>query len=129
MSYVLAAIAGVWMADGLALLVAPQQLIARVREALTMSPTVLRWEAIAATLGVLLIVGAAGLPYQPLWAATGAAMIAKGAFLAWGPSRWREPVVQWCLHREPVDYRFWGLGLCTLAVLLLHALGWFGAER
>jgi hypothetical protein len=25
-----------------------------------------------------------------------------------------------------VDYRFWGLGLCTLAVLLLHALGWIG---
>jgi hypothetical protein len=129
MTYVLAAIAGVWMADGLALLVAPQPLIARVREALALSPSVMRWEALAATLGVLLLVGGPGLPYQPLWAVTGAAMIVKGVFLAWGPPRWREPVVQWCLQREPVDYRFWGLGLCTLAVLLLHALGWLGGDR
>jgi hypothetical protein len=27
-----------------------------------------------------------------------------------------------------VDYRFVGIGLCTLAALLLHALGWLGQE-
>ena len=26
---------------------------------------------------------------------------------------------------EDIDYRIRGLGLCTLAVLLLYALGWF----
>jgi hypothetical protein len=114
------------MADGLALLVAPEQVIARVRQTLSVAPSLLRWEAVAATLGVLLLVGAQGLRYQPLWALAGLGMIVKGLFLGWGPSRWRDPLVGWCLHREPVDYRFWGLGLCTLAVLLLHALGWLG---
>jgi len=28
--------------------------------------------------------------------------------------------------REDIDYRFCGLGLCTLAILLLYALGWIG---
>ena len=36
----------------------------------------------------------------------------------------RESVLQWCLSREAVDYRIWGLGLCTLSVLLIHACGW-----
>jgi len=27
-----------------------------------------------------------------------------------------------------LDYRFVGIGLCTLAALLLHALGWLGQE-
>lgn len=27
---------------------------------------------------------------------------------------------------EDIDYRIRGLGLCTLAVLLLYALGWIG---
>jgi len=126
MSYLLAAIAGVWMADGLALLVAPQQLIDRVRETLAISPGLIRWEAVAATLGIVLVVGATGLRYHALWVVIGALMVGKGVFLAWGPPRWREPVITWCLQREPVDYRFWGLGLCALAVLMLHALGWIG---
>jgi hypothetical protein len=58
--------------------------------------------------------------------AAGTAMIVKGLFLALGPARIRKDVLEWCLQREDVDYRFWGLGLCTLAILLLHALGWLG---
>ncbi|MER3422484.1 MAG: hypothetical protein C4293_03895 [Nitrospiraceae bacterium] len=114
------------MADGLALLVAPRYVIERVREVLALSPAVLRWEGIAASLGVLLIIGSQGLLYQPLWIVTGIAMVAKGAFLAMGPERWRCSLLQWCLRREDIDYRFWGLGLCALAILLLHALGWVG---
>ncbi|MEW6544542.1 MAG: hypothetical protein AB1411_13155 [Nitrospirota bacterium] len=128
MKYVLAAIAGIWMADGLALLVAPRQVVERVRDALALSPTVLRWEAAAAGLGLLLLLGAQGLHYQPLWTVTGLAMVAKGLFLAAGPERLKKGVLDWCLKREDVDYRFWGLGLCTLALLLLHALGWLGNE-
>ena len=128
MSYILSAIAGVWMADGLALLVAPQQLIDRVRETLALSPSLIRWEALGIALGILLLFGADGLRYQVLWSVTGVLMVFKGVFLAWGPARWREPIIAWCLRREPVDYRFWGLGLCALAVLMLHALGWIGQQ-
>lgn len=126
MKYALAAIAGIWMADGLALLVAPRHVIARVRDVLTLTPAMLRWEGVAVFLGVLLLLGTDGLHYQTLWMVAGAAMVAKGLFLATGPERWRKEVLEWCLKREDVDYRFWGLGLCAMAVLLLHALGWLG---
>ncbi|MFM8551509.1 MAG: hypothetical protein ACKOCD_04225 [Nitrospiraceae bacterium] len=126
MKYVLAAIAGIWMADGLALLVAPSRVMARVREVLTLSPSLLRWEGASVCLGLLLFWGTVGFHYQPLWAVTGLAMVAKGLFLALGPEQLRRQVVDWCLQREDVDCRFWGLALCTLALLLLHALGWLG---
>jgi hypothetical protein len=47
----------------------------------------------------------------------------KSSLLAWGPAPWRESLLNWCFSREAIDYRFIGLGLCALAVLLLHALG------
>ena len=50
-------------------------------------------------------------------------MIIKGCFLTWGPAAWRTPLLDWCFAREAIDYRFFGLWLCMLAVLLLHALG------
>ena len=125
MKYVLAAIAGVWMADGVALLVAPRQIIARMREVVALSPAVLRWEGIAICLGLVLLLGTDGVPYHPLWLITGAAMIFKGVFLTSGPDRWRKPLLEWCLERDEVDYRFVGLWLCALAILLLHSLGWF----
>ncbi|HYM37519.1 MAG TPA: hypothetical protein VES96_03860 [Nitrospiraceae bacterium] len=121
-TYVLAAIAGVWMADGMALLVAPRHVMARVREAVALAPALLRWEGAAACLGVVLLLGTEGIRYQPLW------MVTKGLFLALGPEPWRHRLLDWCLQREDVDYRFWGLGLCALAVLLLHALGWIGSR-
>jgi uncharacterized protein YjeT (DUF2065 family) len=128
MNYLLAAIAGVWMADGVALLLAPRHVITRLREVLTLSPAMLRLEGVAACLGILLLLGTEGLHYQPLWMITGAAMVMKGVFLAVGPEQWKQWVVGWCLEREDVDYRFWGLGLCTLALLLLRALGWLGSD-
>lgn len=128
MKYVLAAIAGVWMADGLALLVVPRHVIARVRDVLALSPAMLRWEGVAACLGIILLLGTEGLRYQPLWLITGVAMVIKSVFLAVGPEGWRKWLIEWCLRREDVDYRFWGLGLCTLALLLLHALGWLGGS-
>jgi hypothetical protein len=124
MSYLLAAIAGIWAADGLALLVAPRPVILRIKGVLGTAPSLLRWESLAIGLGLLLLLGARDLRYQPLWTITGMAMVMKGAFLAAGPERWRKPILDWCLARDDVDYRFWGLGLCTLALLLLHALGW-----
>ena len=53
-------------------------------------------------------------------------MMIKSLFLLTSPPSWRRLTLEWCLTREEVDYRFWGLGLCTLAILLLHALGWLG---
>ena len=121
--YILAALAGIWMADGLGLLCFPLLVIRRVRESLQQSPDLLRWQAVGIYLGVTLIVYSAQLPYQPLWWITGGAMSIKSGFLAWGPVTWRVSLLNWCFSREAIDYRFLGLWLCALAVLLLHALG------
>ncbi len=124
MKYVLAAIAGIWVADGLSLLVAPKQVIARVREVVELSPRILKWEAFASLLGIILLLGTRDLSYHLLWVIIGASMVLKGLFLGLGPEPWRDRVLTWCLQRDDIDYRFWGLGLCALAVLLLHALEW-----
>ena len=121
--YILAAIAGIWMADGLALLSAPLLVIRRLQESLEAAPNLLRWQAIGIGLGLMLLLWSTPLPYQPLWWMTGGAMVIKSCFLTWGPTAWRTPLLSWCFTREAVDYRFFGLWLCTLAVLLLHALG------
>lgn len=121
--YILAAIAGIWMADGLALLIAPLLVIRRLHDSLAENPHMLRWEAIGMVLGLMLLLWSTALPYQPLWWMTGSAMVIKGGFLTWGQAAWRTPVLSWCFAREAIDYRFVGLWLCMLAVLLLHALG------
>ncbi|MGQ0810642.1 MAG: hypothetical protein ACT4OO_05395 [Nitrospiraceae bacterium] len=126
MKYFLATIAGLWMVEGLSLLIAPRYVITTVRDWLALSPALLRWEAIPVCLGALLILVPQDLHYQPLWLVAGLAMMTKGAFLMAGPESWRRRTLDWCLTREDIDYRFWGLGLCTLALLLLHALGWAG---
>ncbi len=111
------------MADGLALLCVPLPVIRRVQESLQQSPHLLRWQAVGVGLAVILIIHSAQLPYQALWWIAGGAMGIKSAFLAWGPPAWRMSFLSWCFSREAIDYRFIGLGLCALAVLLLHALG------
>lgn len=125
---VLFVIAGLWMADGVALLVAPERMVATLRQSLIAAPGFLKWGGIAAFLGIFLIVGTQGFSYQPLWVLVGLSMVAKGVFLYAGPDRWRLRIVKWCLEREPVDYRMWGLGLCALSVLLLNALDWGQGE-
>lgn len=128
MNYVLAAIAAIWMVDGLSLVVAPDLVISKVREVLALSPRILKWEGLATLLGIILVLGTHKVLYQPLWVLVGSAMIIKGVFLAFGPEPWRHRVLEWCLRREEIDYRLWGLGLCALAILMLHALGWFQAD-
>lgn len=124
--YALAALAGIWLADGLALLIAPRYIVIQVQKLLHQSPAVLRWEFLTVVGGFFLLFAAQELPYRWLWRITAGSMIAKGIFLATGPAFWRGLIIDWCAGREDIDYRFWGLGLCTLAVLLLHALGWLG---
>lgn len=126
--YGLAMIAGMWLADGVMLLVAPRFIIDTVRTAIQINSALWRWQLIAVVAGVILLWAGLELRYQPLWACAAGGMVLKGLFLACAPATWRERVVAWSLGREDVDYRFWGLGLCTLAVLLLHALGWIGHE-
>jgi len=121
--YILAAIAGLWMADGLALLSAPLLVMRRLQDSLEQSPNLLRWQGFGIALGIILLLWSSPLSYQPLWWLTGSAMVVKSGFLLWSPTDWRMPLLRWCFTREAVDYRFFGLWLCTLAVLLLHALG------
>lgn len=56
------------------------------------------------------------------------AMVVKGGFLLLSNEDTCRSALQWCLSREAVDYRFWGLGLCALSMLLIQALGGFGAQ-
>jgi hypothetical protein len=124
--YALAFIAGIWLADGIALLIAPLVVIQRIKETIAQAPGFFRWQILGIVAGVALLWFGLDLAYQPLWTITAIGMVAKGAFLWIGPPALRTRLVDWCLGREAVDYRFWGLGLCALAVLLLHALGWIG---
>lgn len=122
MKLFLAALAVIWLADGVALLIAPRTVVALLREGLTASPWLLRWEALSAALGAGLLVASPGLWLGALWAVTGVLMIVKGLFLALGPSVLRQRVLEWWLNRDEVDFRLWGVGLCTLAALMFRAL-------
>lgn len=124
--YALAAIAGIWLADGCSLLLAPRFMVERLREVIRQQPAIGTWQWLSVVAGAVLLIAALPLIYQPLWIVTALAMLIKGGFLALGPETWRSRVVDWCLSRDDVDYRFVGIGLCTLAALLLHALGWLG---
>lgn len=126
--YALAIIAGMWLADGLALLVAPRFIIGQVRTAIQINITLWPWQLFAVLAGIVLFWAGFELRYQPLWICAAGGMVCKGLFLAFAPTQRRERVVAWSLGRGDVDYRFWGLGLCALAVLLLHALGWIGQQ-
>lgn len=128
MSYLLMAIAGLWMADGLVLLVAPLRAIALLKESLAVSPSIINWSAISAALGVILLFQMSELPYHPLWLVIGLVMIVKGLFFLLASLEYRHLVVKWCMNREAVDYRFWGLALCTLSVLLLDSVGALGGK-
>ena len=55
-------------------------------------------------------------------------MVVKGGFFLLSNEDTCRSALQWCLSREAVDYRFWGLGLCALSMLLIQALGRFGAQ-
>jgi len=126
--YTLAFLAGIWAADGLSLLIAPRLVINRVREATAVTPGIFRWQILAVAAGVALFILGFDIAYSPLWMTVALGMIAKGSFLWLGPTTLRERVLEWCWNREDIDYRFWGLGLCALAVLLLRALGWIGRD-
>lgn len=122
MKYFLAALAVIWLADGLALVSAPRTVVSLLREGLTASPWLLRWEAVAGALGIGLLLASPGLWLGTLWGLTGAVMIIKGFFLALGPPALRQRVLDWWFDREDVDYRLCGIGLCTLAVLMFRTL-------
>lgn len=126
--YALAMIADVWLADGVALLVAPRFVIDHVRMATQINTTLWPWQLFAIVAGIVLLWAGRELPYQPLWICAAGGMLSKGVFLSFAPTQRRDELMAWSLGREDVDYRFWGLGLCTLAVLLLDALGWIGQE-
>ena len=123
MWYLLMAVAGLWMVDGLALLIAPLRMIALLEESLVASPSIMNWSGLSAVLGVILLVEGGELSYYPLWLIAGLAMLGKGIFFLWASDEQCVMVLRWCLKREAVDYRFWGLGLCALSLLLLDSVG------
>jgi len=55
MSYLLMAIAGLWMADGVALLVAPLWTVGQVRQALSISPSLVKWSGVTLAAGLILL--------------------------------------------------------------------------
>ena len=126
--YLLAFLAGIWVADGLSLLIAPRAVINRVREVAVTAPGIFRWQILAIAAGIALLLLGSDIAYSPLWILIAFGMIAKGILLWLGPATVRHQVLEWCWSREDVDYRFVGLGLLALALLLLHALGWIGQE-
>ena len=105
------AIAGLWMADGLALLVAPFRMIALLKESLVVSPSIMNWSGLSVVLGLILLIQGGELPYHPLWLVTGLAMLGKGIFFLLASDEQRAMVLEWCLEREAVDYRFFRLPL------------------
>jgi hypothetical protein len=122
--YALAAFAGIRLADDMALMLAPRYIITHVRELLQQSSVILRWELFSIIGGVFLLFSLQELPCQWLWMVKAGETSAKGAFLSIETRSWRGPANDWCVRRQGINYRFRGLGLCTLAVLLLYALGW-----
>lgn len=128
MTYLLMIIAGFWMADGIALLIAPTRMVGLLKESLVVAPSLLKWSWLTAAFGLVLLLEAQGLLYTPLWVIAGLMMIAKGVFIFSSKEGIRTSVVNWCLTREAIDYRFWGLGLCMLSLLLVNALGVLGGR-
>ncbi|NKB81279.1 MAG: hypothetical protein GKS05_05200 [Nitrospirales bacterium] len=123
MRYVLMAIAGLWITDGIALLIAPAKMMELLNMALRTSSGLLHWSGLTGLLGILLFIGADELSYQPLWTLLSLIMMIKSLALLIAPDHIRQPIIAWVLKREPIDYRIWGIGLCVLSVLLLDATG------
>lgn len=103
-------------------------MMGQIRQALVASPLLRRWSGLTLVAGMILLLEASDLTYQGLWMFIGVAMVVKGGFLLLSNEDTCRSVLQWCLSREAVDYRFWGLGLCALSMLLIQALGGFGAQ-
>jgi hypothetical protein len=59
---VLAALAGIRLADDMALMLAPRYIITQVRELLQQSPAILQWELLAIIGGVFLLFASQELP-------------------------------------------------------------------
>ena len=89
MSSLLMVIAGLWMADGLALLVVPLRMIALLEESLVAYPSLVNWSLLSSVLGAVLILQVEELPYHLFWLVIGLLMITKGFF--WGLLRLRRP--------------------------------------
>lgn len=121
-------LATVWVLDGLALLANPRGLITLLGDLVERHGHRRRWWAVTSGLGLPLLWLPTTFPYRPLWFAVACLMVAKGLFLGLAPERWHRPLLAWCLSREDVDYRFWGLGLCALGIVLWHSLGTMHVE-
>lgn len=103
-------------------------MIGQIRQTLVASPLPRRWSGLTLVAGMILLLDASDLTSQGLWMVIGVAMAVKGGFLLLSNEGTCRSALQWCVSREAVDDRFWGLGLCALSMLLIHALGGFGAQ-
>ena len=64
--YALAAIAGIWLADGCSLLLAPRFMVERLREVIRQQPAIWTWQWLSVVAGAVLLIAALPLIYQPL---------------------------------------------------------------
>ena len=103
-------------------------MIGQIRQTLVASPSMRRWSGVTLVAGMILLLEASDLTCQGLWMVIGVAMVVKGGFFLLSNEDTCRSALQWCVSREAVDDRFWGLGLCALSMLLIHALGGFGAQ-
>jgi uncharacterized protein YjeT (DUF2065 family) len=125
---ILTMLAVIWAIDGLALVVAPRTVIGLLHDYLDRGGELGRWWGLTGMMGFALLVLPDTFRFQPLWPFVGGAVIAKGLFVGLAPETWRKPAVTWSLSRDDVDYRLWGLALCTLALLLGSGLGLLGPQ-
>lgn len=103
-------------------------MIGQIRQTLVASPSMRRWSGVTLVAGMILLLEASALTCQGLWMVIGVAMVVKGGFFLLSNEDTCRSALQWCVSREAVDDRFWGLGLCALSMLLIHALGGFRAQ-
>jgi uncharacterized protein YjeT (DUF2065 family) len=123
---ILVMLAVIWVIDGVALVFTPRTMIDLLRDYLDRGGGLARWWGITGLMGLALLILPSTFRFQPLWLIVGGAMAGKGLFVGFAPETWRKLAVTWSLSREDVDYRLWGLALCTLALLLGSGLGIFG---
>ncbi|MEX5212899.1 MAG: hypothetical protein NW703_01930 [Nitrospiraceae bacterium] len=125
---ILTLLAVTWAIDGLALVFSPRTAMELLRNYLDRDTGLSRWWGLTGLMGLALLVLPEMFRFQPLWLLVGGAMILKGLFVGLAPETWRKPAVAWSVSREDVDYRLWGLALCTFALLLGKGLGAFGSQ-
>ena len=100
----------VGLADDMALLLA--RAISSYRSIVGAAvPCNIGWELLTTLEGSFLFFAAQELPNQSLWTVTAGSIIAHGTARSIETHSSRRPIIDQCITRRDIDYRFLGLGL------------------